>query len=133
VKLPHLDAWADARRRNAARYDALFSESGLVSRGLVTPPPVSPRAHHVYNQYVVRVPDRDALARALGERGIGTAVYYPRPLHLQPCFAGLGYGPADFPEAERACAEVLALPVYPELPPGALERVVAEIGRFYGV
>lgn len=133
VKLPHLDTWADARRRNAARYDALFVESGLVSRGLVVTPPTSARAHHVYNQYVIRVPDRDALARALGERGIGTAVYYPRPLHLQPCFAGLGYGPGDFPEAERACAEVLALPVYPELPSGALERVVSEIGRFYGL
>jgi dTDP-4-amino-4,6-dideoxygalactose transaminase len=133
VKLPHLDAWAEGRRRNAARYDALLAESGLVARGLVTPPAVSPRAHHVYNQYVVRVQNRDALARALGEHGIGTAVYYPRPLHLQPCFAALGHGPGDFPIAERACGEVLALPVYPELPAGAIERVVAEIGRFYGL
>lgn len=133
VKLPHLEAWADGRRRNAARYNTLLAESGLISRGLVTPPAVSPRAHHVYNQYVVRAARRDALAAALGERGIGTAVYYPRPLHLQPCFADLGHGPGDFPHAERACAEVLALPVYPELPMSALARVVDAIRTFYGV
>lgn len=133
VKLPLLDAWAEGRRRNAATYDALFAESGLVDRGLVTPPAVLPGAYHVYNQYVVRVPRRDELAAFLSARGIGTAVYYPRPLHLQPCFAGLGHGPGDFPHAERACAEVLALPVYPELPAGAQSRVVRAIAAFYGV
>lgn len=133
VKLPHLDTWAEGRRRNAAWYDALFHESGLVGRGLVTPPAVHPRAHHVYNQYVIRAQNRDALARHLTAEGIGTAVYYPRPLHLQPCFASLGYKAGDFPHAELACTEVLALPVYPELPEGAQARVVSSIRRFYGV
>jgi dTDP-4-amino-4,6-dideoxygalactose transaminase len=132
VKLPLLDTWAEGRRRNAATYDALFAQAGLVERGLVTPPAVLPGAFHVYNQYVVRVPRRDALAAFLTARGIGTAVYYPRPLHLQPCFADLGHGPGDFPNAEQACAEVLALPVYPELPEGAQARVVQAIAEFFG-
>ncbi len=133
VKLPFLDGWAHARRRNAGRYDVALEEAGLVARGLVTPPTRLADAHHIFNQYVIRVPDRDALRAHLSDRGIGTMVYYPGPLHLQPCFAGLGHGPGDFPEAERACLEVLALPVFPELPEGAVERVVAGIAEFYGL
>lgn len=133
VKLPLLDGWTAARQRNAARYAALFAESGLVERGLVTPPAVAVDGQHVFNQYVVRAARRDALRAHLEGRGIGTMVYYPGPLHLQPCFADLGHGPGDFPHAERACAEVLALPVHPELPPGALERVVGAMRAFYGV
>jgi len=133
VKLPLLDGWAAGRARNAARYDALFAESGLVERGLITPPRSMVDGRHVFNQYVVRATRRDALAAGLAERGIGTMVYYPRPLHLQPCFARLGYGPGDFPVAEEACEQVLALPIQPELGPDALARVVAAIGAFYGV
>lgn len=132
VKLPLLDGWAARRQANAARYDVLFAESGLVERGLVTPPRVGVDGAHVYNQYVVRVPRRDALRAHLAEQGIGTMVYYPRPLHLQPCFADLGYAPGDFPQAEKACAEVLALPVYPELEPDALGVVVGAIKTFFG-
>lgn len=132
VKLPLLAGWAAARRAHAARYDALFEASGLVARGLVQVPRVLPGAGHVFNQYVVRAARRDALQAHLEAAGIGTMVYYPRPLHLQPCFAGLGHGPGDFPEAERACAEVLALPVYPELDPAGMERVVRTISGFYG-
>ncbi len=133
VKLPHLDAWAEGRRSNAARYDALFAGSGLTERGLVTLPVVGPDVHHVYNQYVLRVEDRDALQKHLTAQGIGTAVYYPLPLHLQPCFRALGHGPGDFPHAERAAAQVLALPIYPELPEGAQAQVVAAVRGFYGV
>lgn len=135
VKLRHLAEWARGRQANAARYDALFAESGLVARGLVTPPqrPAPGLGEHVYNQYVVRAIGRDALAQALAAAGIGTAVYYPTPLHLQPCFAALGHGPGDFPVAEQACREVLALPVYPELPADAQARVVAVIRAHYGL
>lgn len=133
VKLPLLDGWAAGRRRNAAIYDELLSASGLVERGLVTPPAVGPDVEHVYNQYVIRADRRDELQAHLAERGIGTAVYYPRPLHLQPCFADLGHGPGDFPNAERACREVLALPVYPELSPDRIRSVVGAIRDFYGV
>ncbi len=133
VKLPLLDGWAAARRRNAGRYDELLQQSGLVERGLVTPPAVAPGAEHVYNQYVVRAARRDELAADLAARGIGTAVYYPRPLHLQPCFADLGHGPGDFPHAERACAEVLALPIGPELHAHQLEAVVDAMRAFHRV
>ncbi len=133
VKLPLLTEFATRRQANAARYDALFEESGLVARGLVTPPTRLPAAGHVYNQYVIRTADRDGLARHLTQEGIGTAVYYPRPLHLQPCFAHLGHAPGDFPEAERACAEVLALPVHPLLTPVEAARVVASIAAYHGV
>jgi dTDP-4-amino-4,6-dideoxygalactose transaminase len=132
VKLPLLDGWAAGRRANAERYVGLFRDSGLVERGLVGLPVVRDGAEHVFNQFVVRVERRDALQAHLGACGIGSAVYYPGPLHLQPCFANLGYGPGDFPEAERACGEVLALPIYPELPEGAQARVVETIKAFYG-
>lgn len=132
VKLPLLEAWTEGRRQNAARYDALFADSGLVERGLVTPPRAAVDGRHVFNQYVIRAQRRDGLRAHLAARGIGTMVYYPGPLHLQPCFAELGHGPGDFPVAEQACAEVLALPVQPELGPDALARVVDEVRAFYG-
>ncbi len=133
VKLPLLAGWADGRRENAARYGDLFEESGLTSRGLVTPPTEIPGARHVYNQYVIRASRRDELKSYLTERGVGSMVYYPRPLHLQPCFESLAHQQGDFPEAERACEEVLALPVYPELDPEGLAYVVVQISAFSGV
>ena len=131
VKLPYLDQWAAGRRRNAARYAELFAEAGLLHRGIVTLPFVHPNAYHVYNQFVIRVPQRDALRAHLSDRGVGSMVYYPRPLHLQPCFSDLGYGPGDFPIAEKACHEVLALPIYPELTEAHLQRVVGEVADFF--
>lgn len=119
VKLPHLDGWNRARARNAAVYDRAFAGSKVIA------PPIEPGNESIYNQYVVRVPDRDAVKKRLAEKGIGTGIYYPIPLHLQECFKHLGYGEGDFPESERACREVLALPVYPELP-GEQVAYVAE-------
>ena len=119
VKLPFLTQWAEERRANADRYRTLFQDSGLVERGHIEIPFESDGATHVYNQYVLRAKHRDALRTHLASCGIGTMVYYPRPLHAQPCFKDLGYRQGDFPEAERACEEVLAIPVYPELPSGA--------------
>jgi len=111
VKLPHLEAWTEARRRNADRYDRLFAERGC-GVGL----PVRARdCRHIFNQYVIRVPERDALRAALDARGIGTEVYYPVPFHLQECFRPLGYRAGDFPVSEAAAADVLALPIYGEL------------------
>ncbi len=133
VKLPLLDGWAAGRAKNAARYAALFAEAGLVERGLVTPPEAVVDGQHVWNQYVIRAARRDDLRAHLAARGVGTMVYYPGPLHLQPCFAELGYARGDFPVAEKACAEVLALPIQPELGPDALATVVREIRGFYGV
>jgi len=132
VKLPYLDGWADGRRKNADVYNNLFRERGLVEQGLVTTPCEAPGARHVYNQYVIRVGDRDSLRSFLGERGIGTMVYYPKPLHLQPCFSDLGYSVGDFPEAEFAANQVLAIPVYPELSQEEQQYVVDQIGQFYG-
>lgn len=128
VKLPHLEPWTAARRANAARYDALFAEAMLPPDLLTTPPRVS--AGHVYNQYVIRVARRDELRKHLGERGIGTEIYYPLPLHLQQCFAYLGHREGDLPEAERASREVLALPIYPELGEESQRRVVDTIATF---
>jgi len=130
VKLPHLDAWSDARRANALRYRQLFSDSGLTKEiGL----PVEREAcRHIYNQYVIRVPNfRDGLREYLSENGVGTDIYYPVPLHLQECFAFVGRSKGDFPESERAAAETLALPIYPELRADQQEYVVETIGRFY--
>ncbi len=132
VKMRHLDEWTEARRRNAARYEALFAESGLVERGLVqTPRAVTDR--HVFNQYVIRTSRRDALMDHLKAMGIGCEIYYPIPLHLQECFRSLGHGPGDFPEAERAAAETLALPVYPELTDEQARAVVRAIAEFHGL
>ena len=129
VKLPHVSGWVDGRRANAKRYQPLFEEAGLGDT--VTLPEALPGRGHTFNQYVVRVPRRDELRAFLGERGIGAAVYYPLPLHLQPCFADLGCGEGDFPVSEEACHEVLALPVFPELTLSEQEEVVGAIREFY--
>jgi len=113
VKTPHLAGWTEARRRNAARYAALFAEAGIAGR--VTLPAELPDRYHIFNQYVVRVPQRDAVKAHLESRGVGCAVYYPVPFHQQECFAYLGYRAGQFPHAERAARETLALPIYGEL------------------
>jgi dTDP-4-amino-4,6-dideoxygalactose transaminase len=129
VKLEHLDEWTQGRQRNAAFYDAAFADAALAAR--VSPPRKLARGRHIYNQYVVRAERRDALRAFLSERHIGTEIYYPVPLHLQECFAYLGYARGDFPHSERAAAETLALPVYPELSREQLGAVVAAITEFY--
>ncbi len=141
VKLPHLDAWTDARRRNAAFYDRGFAAAGLADAGAgpadarpesaVRTPWADPRGRHIYNQYVVRVCERDRLRQHLVEQGVGTEIYYPVPLHLQQCFAYLEHRAGDFPEAERAARETLALPIYPELSDSELQYVVDSIAGFY--
>ena len=130
VKLPHLDAWSKGRIANADRYDRLFADAGLVASGQITLPERAPFGGHIFNQYTIRVKGRDALGEHLKARGIGWAVYYPIPLHLQECFASLGYRPGDLPQTEAAAAEVMSLPIYPELTPAQLERVVEEIAAF---
>jgi dTDP-4-amino-4,6-dideoxygalactose transaminase len=130
VKLPRLVDWIARRREGAAHYASLFEAAGLLDR--VTLPAELPGRGHTYHQYVVRVWERDALRSFLAERRIGTEVYYPIPLHLQECFASLGHRRGDFPEAERAAAEVLALPIFPELRADERERVVEGIAAFYG-
>ena len=129
VKLPHLNAWTAARRRNAERYDALFKEAGLA--GTVTLPARSADSTHVYNQFVVRVPERDHLRAYLQSSGIGTEVYYPIALHLQPCFRDLGYRRGSFPVAETAANEALALPIYGELSGEQQSWVVEAIRNFF--
>jgi dTDP-4-amino-4,6-dideoxygalactose transaminase len=131
VKLPHLDAWSDARRERADTYTRLINEAELTE--FVTPPFIIPGARHIFHQYVVRVPAarRDALLEHLKANGVGTKVYYPVPLHLQPCFAELGYKAGDFPESERAARETLALPMFPELTRAQQEYVVETLRRFF--
>jgi len=129
VFLPRLEGWIKARRDNAERYRKLFVEAGLArEKGLVLP---VERRPHTYHQFVIRVPRRDALKDFLESKGIQTDVYYPLPLHMQECFRGLGYREGDFPEAERAAREVLALPINPLLTPAQQEIVVGTIGEFY--
>jgi dTDP-4-amino-4,6-dideoxygalactose transaminase len=123
VKLPYLDGWTAARRRNADLYRQLIAEAGIGD--LVRTPRDEPG--HVYNQFVIRVPDRDRVRAALAAAGIGTEVYYPIPLHLQECFADLGYRRGDFPNAEAAADEVLALPIYPELTEAQIATVVSAL------
>ena len=105
--------------RHASIYNKLFAGSNVI------PPTIAPGNHSIYNQYVVRVPNRDAVKHQLAERGISTGLYYPIPLHLHPCFAYLGHKSGDFPESERACSDVLALPVYAEL----TEEQVKYVGK----
>jgi dTDP-4-amino-4,6-dideoxygalactose transaminase len=126
VKLPHLEEWSEARRRNAARYRSLLH--GLP---LELPPEDGPEEHSVYNQFVIRAPRRDALRSHLAEREIQTAIYYPRPLHLQPCFAFLGHHEGDFPVAEEASRVSLALPIYPDLTDAQQGFVAEQIRSFY--
>jgi len=121
VKLKYLDQWHAARRRNAAVYDEMLEGSKVVR------PRIDPRNRSIYNQYVVRVAGRDGVKQRLAERGIGSAVYYPIPLHLQECFGYLGHNIGDFPESEQACREVLALPIYPELPIEQVQYVAKEL------
>ena len=128
VKLGHLEAWHAARQRNAAYYDRAFAAAALGDR--VTTPVASPGGRHIYNQYVLRVPQRDALRAYLGECGIGTEIYYPVPLHMQECFANLGYRPEDCPASARAAAETVAVPIYPELSEAQLQHVVDSVTRF---
>jgi dTDP-4-amino-4,6-dideoxygalactose transaminase len=130
VKLKYLDGWTRARQRNAAFYDRAFSAAALGAR--VITPSAAPGQRHIFNQYVVRVQQRDALKQRLTERSIGTEIYYPVPLDRQECFAYLGYEPGTFPESDRAARETLALPIYPELTEDQLGYVVASIAEFYG-
>lgn len=129
VKLPHLAGWTEGRRANADRYRALFAAAGLTS--LVRLPIERPDRFHIYNQFVIRVADRDALKAHLDAAGVGTEIYYPVPFHQQACFAGLGYQPGAFPHAEQAAREVLALPIYPELTADQQQFVVDQIAAHY--
>jgi dTDP-4-amino-4,6-dideoxygalactose transaminase len=131
VKLPHLDEWSTGRQRKAQQYELMFADAGLADR--VELPFVRSRVRHIFHQFVVRVRDgkRDALRAHLRECGVGTDVYYPVPLHMQECFAYLGYKEGDFPLAEQAAKETLALPVYPELTDEQQDYVVSAIGEFF--
>lgn len=139
VKLKHIDDWNDKRRVVACRYHGLFTKAGL-TQGEATSvsqhAPIAflktlPGAHHIYHQFVVRAWKRDDLRDFLTERRIGTEIYYPLPLHLQECFAYLGYKAGDLPESERAAKEVLALPIFPELREDEQQHVVAAVAEFY--
>lgn len=125
VKLARLEARDEARRERARRYTALIAAAGL--EAVLHPPRVAPGERHAFQQYVVRVPERERVRSHLRARGVATAVYYPIPLHLQPCFSALGYARGDLPEAERAAEEALALPLFPELTLEQQERIVAEL------
>jgi dTDP-4-amino-4,6-dideoxygalactose transaminase len=135
VKLAHIEEWNEKRRERAGVYDRMLTGAGLVSQTAGAPVrqlDVSASGHHVFHQYVIRASQRDELRQFLGERRISTEVYYPIPLHLQPCFAYLGYAEGDLPEAELAAREVLALPMFPELMEDEQRRVVESIAEFYG-
>ena len=131
AKLPHLAGWSAKRRENAAYYDSAFA--ALVAQGAITTPYVAPENESIFNQYTIRVGQgrRDALQVALKEKSIGTSIYYPLPLHLQPCFAYLGYREGQCPESERAAKEVLSLPIFPELTRQQLDEVVAAVHSFF--
>lgn len=131
VKLKHLDAWTQGRQRNAAFYDAAFVRAGLGDA--VRTPQATPGARHIYNQYVIRTKDRDRLRAHMAAAGVGSEIYYPIPLHLQKCFEYLEHKTGDFPHSERAAAETLALPIFPELTETQLQYVVDTIGHFYRV
>ena len=130
VKAPHLAAWTEARRMNAQRYAKLFREAGLLDR--VTLPVEPPGFRHIFNQFVIRVADRDRLKAHLDRRQIGNEIYYPVPFHLQPCFAHLGYRRGDFPVAERAANESLAIPIYSELTFEQQQTIVDAIAECVG-
>jgi dTDP-4-amino-4,6-dideoxygalactose transaminase len=156
VKLKYVEGWNQARRHHAVRYDKLFAEAGLTpakpgseaasvshstfnnqqstisASSPIQLPQTPPHAHHVFHQYVIRAHRRDELREFLVARQIGCEIYYPIPLHLQPCFVYLGYREGDFPEAEHAAKEVLALPMFPELTEDEQRWVVASVASFYG-
>jgi dTDP-4-amino-4,6-dideoxygalactose transaminase len=129
VKLPHLDAWTAARQRNAAFYDSALARAQL-GVDVRTPSAVA-GGRHIYNQYVIRARNRDALRQRLTERRVGSEIYYPVPLHLQQCFAYLGQAAGAFPHSEQAALETVALPIYPELTSQQLQYVVDSIAGFY--
>ncbi len=126
VKLPHLDSWHAGRQAKAAYYD----EKLVGIPGLVRPKIAYKREYHIYNQYIIAVPQRDALMEHLAGKGISTAIYYPVPFHVQPCFQYLGYKKGDFPVSEMASEKTLALPIYPELPTEQQDFVVAAVREF---
>ena len=126
IKLPHLERWHEARRKNARRYDQLLADVPEV----VTPT-VAPGNQSIFNQYVIRTPRRDELQAHLQDHGVGTAIYYPLPLHLQKCFAPMGHREGDFPHSERASRETLAIPIYPELTDEQLVYVAQQIKAFF--
>ena len=127
AKLPHLEKWSAARRRNADYYNAAFAGMSDVRTPVIDSANVS-----IYNQYTLRVAKRDQLQEHLKKKGVGSSIYYPLPLHLQPCFAYLGYAEGAFPESERAAKEVISLPVYPELTTAQLDEVIGAVREYYG-
>jgi len=127
AKLPHLERWTRARKKNAARYSQAFT-----GHSEVCPPAVDPANDHIFHQYTVRVPQRDELQAHLKDRGIGHAVYYPLALHLQPCFSHLGYQRGALPVAEAAMDSVISLPIYPELSERQQDMVISAVSSFYG-
>lgn len=142
LKLKYLEDWTASRRENAEHYNELFMKTGLVdpkkdfgstisSRYPINLPHVKDGNRHIYNQYVIRAWKRDELRKFLSNQDIGTEIYYPLPLHLQECYAYLGYKKGDFPESERAAMETLALPIYPELTPDQQAYVVMKVKEFY--
>jgi dTDP-4-amino-4,6-dideoxygalactose transaminase len=128
TKLPHLDRWAARRRENACRYEGILSDVPEVMA-----PKVLPGNYHVYNQFTLRVRRRDELRGFLSERGIGTGIYYPVPLHLQECFASLGGRVGNLPVSETLAEQVLSLPIFPELEDAAIDFVGGSIRDFYGL
>jgi dTDP-4-amino-4,6-dideoxygalactose transaminase len=136
VKLKYLESWQQKRMEKAFYYDRIFRESGLGEEGLIGIPESlykdrGVKNYHVYHQYVIRAEKRDRLKESLQEKGAATAIYYPLPLHLQKCFSYLGYKEGDFPMAEEASKEVLALPIYPELTSDQQDFIVSSIQSFY--
>jgi dTDP-4-amino-4,6-dideoxygalactose transaminase len=138
IKLTHLDGWTEGRQRNAARYRKLFADANLVVAGPsaagqpgVVLPTQEPERRHIYNQFVIRTDRRNAVMAKLKERKIGHEIYYPVPLHLQECFAALGYKPGDLPHAELAAQETVALPIYPELTEEMQAAIVAAVAAAY--
>lgn len=131
VKLQHLNSWCDARIARARNYHQLFSASGLVGKQVLALPPAPTGKSHVFNNYCIRAERRDELKAFLADAGIQSEIYYPLPLHLQECFAELGYQRGDFPAAELAATQVLALPLYPELTLTQQETVAGAVARFY--
>jgi dTDP-4-amino-4,6-dideoxygalactose transaminase len=126
AKLPHLQRWTEARRRNAARYTSAFS-----GHPAICPPSADPANDHIYHQYTIRVPQRDELQVHLKAKGIGHSIYYPLALHLQPCFAYLGYRRGSLPVTEAAMGSVISLPVYPEMTPEQQDAVIGAVQSFY--
>jgi dTDP-4-amino-4,6-dideoxygalactose transaminase len=136
VKLKYLETWQHKRIEKASYYDGIFKESGLGQEGLIQIPESlykdkGVKNYHVYHQYVIRAEKRDRLKEFLQEKNVATAIYYPLPLHLQKCFSYLGYKEGDFPVAEEAAREVLALPIYPELTSDQQNFIVSSIQSFY--